>query len=126
MVRKPKRVPQIFGDSGDDGDGPHAVPLDERGPRERVGLVWVRCGSEPDGISGDWHRWASRGGREILRRFGADWFSLLALRRWGRITVKMTSRRRRCCGEGFEVSAGQGACTSSKTLKIVSNEKEGR
>ena len=35
----------------------------------------------------DWRRWGSRGGRETLRRYGADWFSLLALRRWGRITA---------------------------------------
>jgi hypothetical protein len=35
---------------------------------------------------GDWRRWGSRGGRETLRRYGTDWFSLLALRRWGRIT----------------------------------------
>jgi hypothetical protein len=35
---------------------------------------------------GDWRRWGSRGGRETLRRYGADWFSLLALRRWGRLT----------------------------------------
>jgi hypothetical protein len=37
--------------------------------------------------SSDWGRWGSRGGRETLRRYGADWFSLLALRRWGRITA---------------------------------------
>ena len=35
----------------------------------------------------DWRRWGSRGGRETLRRYGADWFSLLALKRWGRITA---------------------------------------
>ena len=35
----------------------------------------------------DWRRWGSRGGRETLRRYGADWFSLLALRRWDRITA---------------------------------------
>jgi len=35
---------------------------------------------------GDWRRWGSRGGKETLRRYGTDWFSLLALRRWGRIT----------------------------------------
>jgi hypothetical protein len=34
----------------------------------------------------DWQRWGSRGGRETLRRYGAEWFSLLALRRWGRMT----------------------------------------
>jgi hypothetical protein len=32
---------------------------------------------------GNWRRWGSRGGRETLRRYGADWFSLLAPRRWG-------------------------------------------
>jgi len=35
----------------------------------------------------DWRRWGSRGGRETLRRYGSHWFSLLALKRWGRITA---------------------------------------
>jgi hypothetical protein len=35
----------------------------------------------------DWRRWGARGGRETLRRYGADWFALPALRRWGRITA---------------------------------------
>ena len=35
----------------------------------------------------DWRWWGARGGRETLRRYGADWFALLALRRWGRITA---------------------------------------
>jgi hypothetical protein len=35
----------------------------------------------------DWRRWGARGGKETLRRYGADWFALLALRRWGRITA---------------------------------------
>ena len=35
----------------------------------------------------DWRRWGSRGGRETLRRYGSAWFSLLALKRWGRITA---------------------------------------
>ena len=34
----------------------------------------------------DWRRWGARGGRETLRRYGADWFALLALRRWGRLS----------------------------------------
>jgi hypothetical protein len=34
----------------------------------------------------DWQRWGSRGGKETLRRYGTDWFALLALRRWGRLT----------------------------------------
>jgi hypothetical protein len=36
----------------------------------------------------DWQWWGSRGGRETLRRYGSDWFALLALRRWGRLTSK--------------------------------------
>jgi hypothetical protein len=36
----------------------------------------------------DFVRWGSRGGRETLRRYGTDWFALLALRRWGRITAQ--------------------------------------
>jgi hypothetical protein len=35
----------------------------------------------------DWRRWGSRGGRETFRRYGSAWFSLLALKRWGRITA---------------------------------------
>ena len=34
---------------------------------------------------GDWQRWGARGGKETLRRYGTEWFALLALRRWGRI-----------------------------------------
>ncbi len=36
----------------------------------------------------DWQRWGARGGKETLRRYGTDWFALLALRRWGRITAQ--------------------------------------
>jgi hypothetical protein len=36
----------------------------------------------------DWQRWGSRGGRETLRRYGTEWFALLALRRWGRIPTE--------------------------------------
>jgi hypothetical protein len=38
--------------------------------------------------SSDWQRWGSRGGKETLRRYGTDWFALLALRRWRRITAE--------------------------------------
>ena len=34
----------------------------------------------------DWQRWGRRGGLATLRRYGSDWFALLALRRWGRIS----------------------------------------
>ena len=36
----------------------------------------------------DWQRWGSRGGRETLRRYGTEWFALLALRRWGCLTTE--------------------------------------
>jgi hypothetical protein len=36
--------------------------------------------------SSDWQRWGRRGGLATLRRYGSDWFALLALRRWGRIS----------------------------------------
>ena len=35
----------------------------------------------------DRQRWGSRGGRETVRRYGNSWMSLLALKRWGRITA---------------------------------------
>jgi hypothetical protein len=34
----------------------------------------------------DWKRWGARGGRETLKRYGSQWFALLAGRRWGRIS----------------------------------------
>lgn len=34
----------------------------------------------------DWQRWGSRGGRETVRRYGSAWMSLLALRRWGKVS----------------------------------------
>lgn len=35
----------------------------------------------------DWQRWGRRGGLAVLGRYGTEWFALLALRRWGRITA---------------------------------------
>ena len=35
----------------------------------------------------DWQRWGRRGGLTVLGRYGTEWFVLLALRRWGRITA---------------------------------------
>ena len=36
----------------------------------------------------DFVRWGRRGGLATLRRYGSDWFSLLALKRWGRISTE--------------------------------------
>jgi hypothetical protein len=38
--------------------------------------------------AGDFARWGRRGGLATLRRYGSAWFSLLARRRWGRITAE--------------------------------------
>ncbi len=38
--------------------------------------------------STDWQRWGRRGGLATLRRYGTDWFALLALKRWGRISAE--------------------------------------
>jgi hypothetical protein len=35
----------------------------------------------------DFARWGRRGGLATLRKYGSDWFALLALKRWGRITA---------------------------------------
>lgn len=42
----------------------------------------------------DFVRWGRRGGRETFRRYGSQWMSLLALKRWGRITSDDLSRAR--------------------------------
>ena len=36
---------------------------------------------------GDWRRWGRRGGRDTLKRYGTEWFALLALKRRDRITA---------------------------------------
>ncbi len=38
--------------------------------------------------AGDFARWGRRGGLATLRRYGTAWFSLLARRRWERITAE--------------------------------------
>ena len=38
--------------------------------------------------AGDFARWGRRGGMATARRYGTAWFSLLAKRRWGRITAE--------------------------------------
>ncbi len=41
-----------------------------------------------DGHADDFARWGRRGGLATLRRYGTAWFSLLARRRWERITAE--------------------------------------
>ena len=50
--------------------------------------VLIDAGEHRNGHSerGDFARWGRLGGLTTLRRYGSDWFSLLALRRWGRIS----------------------------------------
>jgi hypothetical protein len=47
----------------------------------------------------DFARWGRRGGLATLRRYGSAWFSLLARRRWGRITAQQLA-------EAFEAMSG--------------------
>jgi hypothetical protein len=35
----------------------------------------------------DWQRWGRRGGLSTVRRYGTEWMSALALKRWGRISA---------------------------------------
>ena len=65
---------------------------------------------------GDWRRWGSRGGRETLRRYGADWFSLLALRRWGRITAAdlEAAKTRRAMGTSVPFKPPEAAFDAKK------------
>ncbi len=39
-------------------------------------------------LEGDRRLLGRRGGLSTLRRYGSDWYALLALRRWGRITAE--------------------------------------
>jgi hypothetical protein len=41
-----------------------------------------------DGHADDFARWGKRGGLATARRYGTAWFSLLARRRWERITAE--------------------------------------
>ena len=38
--------------------------------------------------AGDFARWGRRGGLVTVRRYGTAWFSLLAMRRWEKITAE--------------------------------------
>lgn len=44
-----------------------------------------------DGHAEDFRRWGRRGGLATARRYGTAWFSLLAKRRWERITAETLS-----------------------------------
>ena len=39
-------------------------------------------------LEGGRRLWGRRGGLSTLGRYGSDWYALLALRRWGRITAE--------------------------------------
>ena len=41
-----------------------------------------------DGHAGDFVRWGRRGGLATVRRYGTAWFSLLARRRWEKISAE--------------------------------------
>ena len=45
--------------------------------------------------SSDWKRRGRRGGLATLRRYGSEWYALLALKRWGRISAAELDAARR-------------------------------
>ena len=65
----------------------------------------------------DWRRWGARGGRETLRRYGTEWFALLALRRWERITAADLDAAR--------ARRESGAKTASKPPEAAFERKKG-
>jgi len=68
--------------------------VDPNIPRERLAelvetsTVELERGDHREEHAGDFARWGRRGGLATLRRYGTAWFSLLAKRRWGKITVE--------------------------------------
>jgi hypothetical protein len=68
----------------------------------------------------DWQRWGSRGGRETLRRYGTEWFALLALRRWRRITAEDLDAARDIAPLGGRAGIGL------KAPEMVFNERKER
>jgi hypothetical protein len=50
--------------------------------------VELPAGEHRNGHAEDFRRWGRRGGPATVRRYGTAWFSLLARRRWGRITAE--------------------------------------
>jgi hypothetical protein len=44
-----------------------------------------------EGHAGDFTRWGRRGGLVTVRRYGTAWFSLLARRRWERVSAEELS-----------------------------------
>ena len=68
----------------------------------------------------DWQRWGSRGGRETLRRYGTEWFALLALRRWRRLTSEDLDAAREIAPLGGR------AGIVFKSPRMAFNERKGR
>jgi len=66
------------------------VEIDRRELEELVERGTVLLEREKHRIlhESDFVRWGRRGGRATYRLYGASWYALLALRRWGRITVE--------------------------------------
>ena len=77
---------------------------------------------------GDWRRWGSRGGRETLRRYGADWFSLACPAQVGaHHPLGARGGEDHQMKAGFELAEGcPVAGVSLNAIQMVSNEKGAR
>ena len=66
---------------------PVKIPKDELEELVRSSAVVLEREEHRLLHASDWQRWGRRGGLATLGRYGSEWFSLLALKRWGRITA---------------------------------------
>ena len=66
---------------------PVEIPRDELEELVRSSAVVLEREQHRPLHASDWQRWGRRGDLATLGRYGSDWFSLLALKRWGRITA---------------------------------------
>jgi hypothetical protein len=55
-------------------------------------MVEIPSEEHRDGHASDFARWGRRGGLATARRYGTAWFSLLARRRWERISTEELAR----------------------------------
>ena len=68
------------------------VSRDELAAMVEGSTVEIGRNEHRDGHAGDFARWGRRGGLATLRRYGTAWFSLLARKRWGKVSAEDVAR----------------------------------
>lgn len=67
------------------------IPREELAALIEDSIVDLPADEHREGHAEDFVRWGRRGGLATARRYGTAWFSLLARRRWERITTEVLS-----------------------------------